>query len=414
MKKPAALVLLALALCACARTAQAFQAGDGRTPTQTGDGRTPTNTTGNSNRGARVRTPRTNVRPATATAPTPPTPARLGVRTSPADSLVEFDGTALGPPDANGFLRVPPSTVGQHTLVVRRSGYYEYRRVLTLAAGLNDTIEVTLPPQPGHLNVTPQPSGANINVLGQGNFNGSVNELELVHGNYHMSISKLGYVPVEQDVTIAPGSSSNVVLTLIALPPSELIAGADAAYRAEQYEQAITLGEMAFPDAASNSRLNFLLGMSYVRRNDLESSMRYLRQAVLLGENITFNVKHLHKLKKGEGLCQGQLVLRSNTLEFRSGENPSENFLVSFGKIFVMRPDNDKGWRLSMTVMLPDVKKNKKEKEKEKGFEYSFHPTQAYLRNRDPRKSSSPALVACSDCRPTVEFIYHLIQQTIR
>ncbi|MDT5295328.1 MAG: hypothetical protein QOJ76_2208 [Acidobacteriota bacterium] len=405
MRKPAGLVLLALALCVCARTARAFQ---------TGDGRTPTNTTGDSNRGTRGKPTRTNVTRtnmrSAPPAPPPPPVARLGVRTSPVGSLVEFDGTALGSTDESGFLRLPPATVGQHTLVVRRSGYYEYRRVVTLAGGLNDTIEVTLPPQPGHLSVTPQPFGATVTVEGHGTFSNSVSELELVNGRYHVSISRLGYAPVEQDVTIAPGNSSNVVLTLIALPTSELIAGAESAFSAGQYEQAVTLGEMAYPQAPSNPRLNFVLGMSYVRRNDPQSSMRYLRQAVLLGENITFNVKHLHRLKKGEGLCQGQLVLRSNTLEFRSGENPAEKTSSSrSAKIFGMRPDGDKGWRLSMTVMLPDVKK-----QKEKGFEYSFHPTQAYLRNKDPRKSSSPTLVACSDCRTTVEFIYQLIQQTIR
>jgi hypothetical protein len=396
MRKLMAFVLSAAAACGCARAARAFQTGDGRTPTGPGGG---------ASRGDRVKTPRTNV-------PPPPRPsARLTVHVNMPGSVVEFDGKEMGSTDGSGYMNLPTVMAGQHTLIVRKSGYYELRQVVELASGPNGPIEVTLLPRPGRLSVHPNLSGANISIAGVGSYSGSAEGVELAPGNYSLSITKLGYAPFEQDVTIAPGMSNNLTITLNRLPASALLLLAESEFQSGRYAQAVTLGEMALPDMASNPRLTMLLGLSHFRLNNLPASLDYLQQAVVLGQSLTLNVKHFHKLKKGEGFCQGQIVLRRGALEFRSGENPSESFNVPFSKVFGLRPDSDKGWRVSMQVFLPDPKKKNK---KEKGFDYSFHPAQAYLINKDPRKRNSPTLVACFDCQPMALFIYQLVQQAGR
>lgn len=405
MGKMAAMILAAAAVCACARAGHAFQGAAGRTTTN------PTGEGGSRAGGGRAGGGRTKTNPTSVPAPLPRPSARLTVHTNLPGSEVEFDGKVLGVTDPRGYFNLPPATSGQHTLVVRKLGYYEFRRVVELSGGPNGIIEVILPPRPGRLRVSLNVPGASIRVGGVGSYDGSVDGVELQPGRYSLSISKLGYAAHEHEVTIAPGTSSNVTLTLIRLPVQGLVAQAESEYQAQRYATAVTLAEMALPERPSDPRLAMLLGISYYRLNNLAVSLEYLGRAVSLGESLTFTVKHFHKLKKGEGFCEGQLLLRRGVLEFRSGENSAENFLVPFQKIAGLRPDPEKGWRVSMQVMLPDPKKKNK---KEKGFDYSFHPAQAYLLRKDPRKQNSPTLVNCADCQPTVQFIYQLIQQAAR
>jgi tetratricopeptide (TPR) repeat protein len=399
MRKMAVFILSVATVCACAQTMPAFQGAAGRT-NQPAEGGVKSV--------GRGRTPRTNAPPP----PPPPLPsARLTVHVNLPHSTVEFDGKDMGPTDEHGYMNLPPATNGQHTLIVRKSGYYDYRQVVELASGLNGTLEVTLPPRPGRLSVMPNLPGASISVAGVGSYNGSAEGVELAPGSYRVSVTKLGYAALEQNVTIEPGMSRNLTITLTRLSPGELMSLAESEFQAGRYEQTITLSEMALADMPSHPRLMMLLGLSYFRLNNLPASLNYLQQTLMLGQSLTLNVKHFHKLKKGEGFCQGQLLLRRGAIEFRSDENPSENFVVPFNKVVGMRPDPDKGWRVSMQVLLPDPKKKNK---KEKGFDYSFHPAQAYLRNKDPRKQNSPMLVACFDCQPMAQFIYQLIQQASR
>lgn len=407
MRNLIAFVLSVAAVCGCARAARAFQTGDGRTPTGPG-------ATGDSNRVGRNRKPRAG---APQPPPPPPPSARLNVRVSlqggtvGAGSTVELDGRDVGPTDGRGYLSLPPVTNGQHTVIVRKPGYYEQRRVVELAGGPNGTLEVTLQPRPGRLSVTPNLPGATISVAGVGSYTGSVSDIELAPGSYRVSITKLGYAALGKEVTVAPGTSHNVTLTLVRLPAGDLLALAESEFQSGRYAQAIALGEMALPEKPSNPQLTMLLGLSHFRLNNFSTSLGYLQETLMLGQSLTLNVKHFHKLKKGEGLCQGQLVLRRGALEFRSGENSSESFAVPFGKVLGLRPDPSGGWRVSMQVWLPDPKKKNK---KEKGFDYSFYPAHASLYPKDPRKRNSPMLAACSDCQTMTQFIYQLVQQAGR
>lgn len=398
MRKVAASLLSVLAVCACARGARASQAGDGRTPT--------TNTPAEAPRTGRGKTGK----PAAKSSSPPPAAAaraRLAVRTDPPGSVVELDGRQVGTSDAAGNLNLPPTAAGEHTLVVRRNGYHEFRRVIELVNGPNATLDARLTPKPGYLGVEPRPAGSTIEVAGFGTFNGSVSGLEVKHGTYRVRVTRLGFRPLEEDVKVEPGSTSNVVLTLTRLHLSELISAAESAHQAGRYDDTVTLAGMALEDEPAHPRLNLMLGLTHLRKNDMPAALPYLRRAVALGETLSFNVKHFHTLKKGEGLCQGQLLLRRGVLEFRSAENPADSFLVPFAKVLNLRPDAEKGWRLSMKVLL--LRGNK-----ETGVDYSFHPSQAFLHNKDPRKPKSPTLVACTDCQPTVQFIYQVVEYVNR
>ncbi|MEJ7599242.1 MAG: PEGA domain-containing protein [Kofleriaceae bacterium] len=68
----------------------------------------------------------------------------IGVRTVPDGAVITLDGAMLG--QSNKTLDVAP---GSHTLLLQRSGYEPATRMITLAEGQNQTVEVTLKPQSG-------------------------------------------------------------------------------------------------------------------------------------------------------------------------------------------------------------------------------------------------------------------------
>lgn len=402
MKKLAASGFVLAALCLCAQSARAFQGESGRDmtpPTNRGGGGGGKGTKGGGSGG------KTTVREQ------PPPLARVSVRASEPDSMILLDGEELGRTDASGFFRLPARKAGRYLLSVFKDGYHRYERVLNLTPGENGSLDITLTAMPSRLRITPTPDGADIHIVGVGSYKGSA-EAELRPGDYVVRVTKLGYGAAEQTVKIRPGHSSNLTLTLMPLPPADLLALAETSFQAGQFDQTLTFGGMAYPHMSSHPRLNFILGISHLRKNRQAEALGYLRRAVELGESITINVKHFHKLKKGEGLCQGQLVLRRGELEFRSGENPADSFRVAINRVSGLRPTSDRGGGLSMKVYLLAL--DKKKKLKEQWVDYDFHPPEAALQSKDPRKANSPQFVTCYGCGPTAQLFYTFVEQLSR
>jgi PEGA domain len=398
MKKLAASGFALTALCLCAQPAQAFQGGSGRDMSTTTTNR-GASAGGRGGKDGGKPLPRVHV-----------PPARLSVRTSPPASTVLLDGTEFQT-DASGFLRLPARKPGRYVLVVFRNGYHRYERVVELSPGENGPLDIPLTPMPSRLRVTPKPDGADIHIAGVGSYTDSA-DAELQPGDYLVRVTKLGYLAAEQNVKITPGHSSNLTLTLDPLPPSDLVSLAESSFHAGRFEQALTLGGMAYQHLPSHPRLNFILGLSLLRQNRQAEAFGYLRRAVELGEAVAIGVKHFHKLKKGEGLCQGQIVVRRGELEFRSGEGPADSFRVALNRVSALRPTADRGGGLSMKVYLTTL--DKKKKPKEQWVDYHFHPPEAALQSKNPRKANSPHVVTCHGCGPTAQFFYDFVQQLSR
>lgn len=170
------------------------------------------------------------------------------------------------------------------------------------------------------------------------------------------------------------------------------------------YNDTITLGQLALDGAAPHGHTQLIVGLSYLRAGDYNAATNHVGQALHLGERLQIPVKHFHKQGRGEGLCAGVMTLRRGFLEFHSDEVAADNFSVPLYKASGLRVDWDKGGRVLVQIMLPKGKK-------EAPFAYSFHPAQAYLRRKEQNKANSPTLVDCSDCQPAVQLLYQLIAQ---
>jgi hypothetical protein len=153
------------------------------------------------------------------TTPSPPVvPPSLEVSSTPDDSSVSADGRYLG--------KTPFSTdnlgAGTYTVTVSRFGFGPYTTNVSLVNGMITVINASLPAMPEPLRITTVPSGANISIDGNNAGTSPVTVPDLVPGNHTVNVTKAGYIPSAQLVTIAPGLTSRLAVNLT---PSSPLAG---------------------------------------------------------------------------------------------------------------------------------------------------------------------------------------------
>jgi TonB family protein len=150
-----------------------------------------------------------------------PETANVVINASPADAVLLMNGQQV---DGPLLAELKP---GAYVLTARRVGYTEESRSITLLAGENVPIAITLNPLRGTLGVTPNVSGAEITVkkVESDNsqetrtFANSVVDLNLPPGEYEISISKEGYRGVKRTITLQPAGSVYLEPQLSKLPP---------------------------------------------------------------------------------------------------------------------------------------------------------------------------------------------------
>jgi PEGA domain len=150
-----------------------------------------------------------------ANANTPTEPPSLQVSSEPADSSVSVDGQYLG--------KTPFSTdtlpAGTHTITVSRFGYASYSTSASLVNGGITVVNATLPIETGELAITTDPSGANVSIDGKYAGISPSTVTGMMPGNHTISVTKDGYNPSEQQVTITAGSTRQISINLTSSSP---------------------------------------------------------------------------------------------------------------------------------------------------------------------------------------------------
>jgi hypothetical protein len=146
---------------------------------------------------------------------TPVQPPSLEVSSEPDYASVSVDGQYLG--------KTPFSTdnlgVGTHTVTVSKFGYMPYSTNASLVNDMTTVINATLPIETGALAVTTTPSGANISIDGENVGTSPATIADLAPGNYTVSVTKDGYNPSEQQVTISPELTLRLAIALEPVSP---------------------------------------------------------------------------------------------------------------------------------------------------------------------------------------------------
>lgn len=142
-------------------------------------------------------------------------PPSLQVSSEPPDSSVSVDGQYLG--------KTPFSTdnlpTGTHSITISRFGYAPYTTSASLVNGGITVVNATLPIETGELAITTDPSGANISIDGKYTGVSPSTVTGMMPGNHTVSVTKDGYNPEEQQITITAGSTRQLSVNLTLSSP---------------------------------------------------------------------------------------------------------------------------------------------------------------------------------------------------
>lgn len=92
---------------------------------------------------------------------------------------------------------------GTYELTVRKPGFAEHRQVLTVSAGVSNSVTVSLVATSSFLTLAGKLDGAEIVVEGVGTFRGPLRRLQLKPGTYRVRVTKPDFWPATFSVTLS-------------------------------------------------------------------------------------------------------------------------------------------------------------------------------------------------------------------
>lgn len=154
-------------------------------------------------------------------APIPASVGSIRLESTPPAANVYLDGVYRG----STPMTVGNLAAGDHTVILRRSGYREYSAAVTVPAGGTADLRATLSPLSsgtGSVDVVSYPAGASVYLddVYQG-LTSPWDALDLpglTPGEHDLTLTLGGYYDYVTTVTVAPGVATSVVATLTDLP----------------------------------------------------------------------------------------------------------------------------------------------------------------------------------------------------
>lgn len=138
------------------------------------------------------------------------------------NALLSIDGKEVG------TLPVPPQslTAGEHTLKVKRLGYAEFVKKITVAGGKSLDVDVRLTAASAVVSVTSDLADAQVLINGRSMGSAPVT-LEVPPGSTEISVRKEGFSPDNQTLTLIAGKDYPVVVKFKPGRTSTVVAAAD-------------------------------------------------------------------------------------------------------------------------------------------------------------------------------------------
>jgi len=148
---------------------------------------------------------------------------------SPSCSLVIASDPAECSVVVNGeYKGKTPLTVGNlypgtYTVNVTKFGYMPYSTAVELTNGAEATVTAYLPPERGTLTVNTTPDGAGVLLDGAVAGIAPVTLINVLPGEHNLTVTKEGYVTVQQQVSVEAGLTTPVSLTLPPVSPFQAL-----------------------------------------------------------------------------------------------------------------------------------------------------------------------------------------------
>ncbi|QDA31598.1 PEGA domain-containing protein [Thermococcus indicus] len=136
-------------------------------------------------------------------------PASLRIESTPSGAEVYINGDYYGTTPIETTL-----SAGTYTIRITKQDYEDYTTKITLEAGGEKKLTATLTPKFGYLTVTSSPSGAEVYV--DSNYIGTtpLEDYKLSTGEHSVVVKKNDYQDYETTVTIEPGKTEKLEVTL--------------------------------------------------------------------------------------------------------------------------------------------------------------------------------------------------------
>ena len=144
--------------------------------------------------------------------------AVVRVESDPPGATIVVDRAELG-----SFGQTPRRIVvdpGDHTIIVKRAGYADQSQQVTAKIGTSATVELAMKPILGSLSLDIEPPGATVHATRNGEQVALPDHgrVDVPVGRYHVRVTAPGHAPVDGDVTVRHGATSQLALAAPALP----------------------------------------------------------------------------------------------------------------------------------------------------------------------------------------------------
>jgi ketosteroid isomerase-like protein len=144
---------------------------------------------------------------------------KLAVQTDPSESKIVIDGQEVGKTNSYGSLTTSRIRAGDHTLIVTRDGFDEWRQSFNIAfTDLSKSLNIKLNATKYKLTVVSSPAGSEVlvdnNSMGNTNdANGTLETAPLAPGEHTVLVKHDGYRDWKQTVKLSGDQKVDVTLT---------------------------------------------------------------------------------------------------------------------------------------------------------------------------------------------------------
>ena len=218
---------------------------------------------------------------------------------------------------------------GTYRLLVRKYGYSDEVRNVTIVGGKRRVVRVNLLPKMSVISISSNVMDADIEIERVAKFNRPVKQLRIKPGVYRVNISRRGYVPQTTTVDLKlPGKVQDLKVVLQPLPVDSVLARANEKINSGELREAAALTNDLLKLNAAHSRANLLSGMTAFHKGDLASS-GHLLKAAAKNEVVRLPVNILDSAGGTPKLVEAELLLNRDQIEFKTPGRVQFNFRVA-------------------------------------------------------------------------------------
>ena len=234
-------------------------------------------------------------------------------------------------PNAPSFIgrMLPP---GNYSLLVKKLGFFDEVRNITIAPGKRRKVIVNLRPKLALLSVNTNVPDAQIEIDRIGKFNHPLRKYRIKPGMYNLNVQRRGFISqtIPVDVKI-PGQEQNITVVLQPLRIDSILDQAYDKINHGDYTIAADLTNDVLLLNSAHARANFIFGLVGFYRGD-PSSVGYFLKAIRNGESVKLPVKFLDEVGSIR-LVDAELSLNRDRFSFRTSGRVEPNIIISWPDI---------------------------------------------------------------------------------